>query len=142
MSITPAHGMPSPDDRTAAPAYGSSDHYGAPTYGGSAVPGLPAPQPPVYGSTGKPVAVVPAKTPAIAVLLSFIWLGAGHLYAGRTTEGLVLLGTNLFLILLLMVPLIGWVLAPLAWSGLFIYAAISSSNAVKWHNARFGMPRY
>jgi TM2 domain-containing membrane protein YozV len=119
------YGMPS-DDRAAGPVYGSSEHYGAPAY------------PPA----GQPLAVVPVKTPAIAVLLSFIWLGAGHLYAGRTTEGLVLLGVNLFLILLLMVPLIGWVLSPLAWVGLFIYAAISSSNAVKRHNARFGMPRY
>jgi len=130
MSITPAHGMPSDGQA----AY-NSDPYAA--------SGAPAP----YGAgsytpAGQPTAVVSLKTPGIAVLLSFLWLGAGHLYAGRTGVGLALIAIDLVLILLLMVPLIGWVLAPLGWLGLFIYAAISSSNAVKQHNARFGVTRY
>lgn len=140
MSITPTHGTPSPDE-AAQPAYGSSDPYGAQAY--SATPNLPAPHGAApYAPTGRPAAVVAVKTPGIAVLLTFLWLGAGHLYAGRTTTGLVLLGANLFLFLLLMVPLIGWVLAPLGWIALFIYAAISSSSAVKDHNARYGIARY
>jgi TM2 domain-containing membrane protein YozV len=88
------------------------------------------------------MAVVAAKTPAVAVLLSILWLGAGHLYAGRTALGLALMAVDVFLVLFLMVPLIGWVLAPLAWFGLCIYAAISSSNAVKRRNAQWGLPQY
>ena len=146
MSITPTQGTPSPDDQAAA--HGSSEFYGAQgygqqPYGASAVPGHAAPNGVApYAHTGQPAAVVPVKTPGIAVLLTFLWLGAGHLYAGRTTTGLALLGLNLFLFLLLMVPLIGWVLAPLGWIAAFIYAAISSSSAVKQHNARYGVAGY
>jgi TM2 domain-containing membrane protein YozV len=143
MSITPTHGTPSPDDQAAAPAYGSSEPYSAQAYGASATSGLPAAHGVApYAPTGQPAAVVAVKTPGIAVLLTFLWLGAGHLYAGRTTTGLALLGVNVFLFLLLMVPLIGWVLAPMAWIGLFIFAAISSAGAVKQHNARYGVTRY
>ena len=149
MSITPGSGMPSGDGewRNAAPQpwapqpSNGFDPYATPAQGVPAAYGQPAPM----GSNvpmGRPMATVSVKTPGIAILLSFIWLGAGHLYAGRTTQGLVLLGVNFFLLLFLMVPLIGWVLSPLAWIGLFVYAAISSSNAVKQHNAHWGMPRY
>jgi TM2 domain-containing membrane protein YozV len=145
--------MSSPDDRAmgpqnsqswgAGPAYGASDPYAAPAYGGPAAPGHPAVNSAAsFGATGQPAAVVAVKTPGIAILLSFIWLGAGHLYAGRTGLGLGLMAVNLFLLLFLMIPLIGWVLSPLAWIGLFIYAAISSNNAVKQHNARWGVARY
>jgi TM2 domain-containing membrane protein YozV len=82
------------------------------------------------------------KTPGIAVLLSFLWLGAGHLYAGKSGIGLALLATNFVLLLLALIPFVGWVLAPLGWIPLFIFAAISSSSAVKEHNARFGLARY
>ncbi len=131
MSITPAPETSSSDDWAAAPAHGS------------ATPGLPAP----HGAspsapTIQPTVVVSMKTPGIAILLSLLWLGAGHLYAGRTATGLALVVAELFLFLLLMIPLIGWVLAPLGWLGLFIFAAISSSNAVKKHNARLGVARF
>jgi TM2 domain-containing membrane protein YozV len=35
--------------------------------------------------------VVPAKSPGIAALLSFLWLGAGHLYTGSVAAGVILL---------------------------------------------------
>ena len=160
MSITPSSGASSPDGQNwdqgkgwgqqnpqsggqysgqPGRAQGGYDPYAVPGHG--AAPGYPAPHG-APGPQGRPVAVVNAKTPGLAVLLSFLWLGAGHLYAGRTTEGVVLLGVNFFLVLFLLVPLIGWVLSPLAWLGLFMYSAISSSNAVKQHNARWGVPRY
>src|SRR3954447_19590032 len=33
----------------------------------------------------------PRKSPKVALVLSFFWLGAGHLYAGRTSAGVALM---------------------------------------------------
>ena len=132
MSSTPAPGTPAHEGQAA---------YGSAPYGAPATPGLPVPQQ-AFPPAAQPTAVVAMKTPGIAVLLSFLWLGAGHLYAGKTGIGLALLATNFVLLLLALIPFVGWVLAPLGWIPLFIFAAISSSGAVKEHNARFGLARY
>lgn len=49
--------------------------------------------------TAAPAAPVHAKDPAIAVLLSFIWSGAGQVYAGATSRGIwmIVIGAILFL---------------------------------------------
>lgn len=116
--------------------YGSPGPYGGGPYG---VPGPYGGGP--YANPGPPAprAVVAAKTPGIAVLLTFLWLGAGHLYAGRTGTGVALLVTNVFLLILLAVPLVGWVLAPVLWVPLFVLAAVSAAGAVRAHNARWGV---
>ena len=104
--------------------------------------GHPGPFGNQYGNPGPlaPRAVVAAKTPGIAVLLSFLWLGAGHLYAGRTGAGVAFMVTNFFLVLFFfLIPLIGWVIAPLIWVPLFVVAAVTASGAVKAHNARWGI---
>jgi hypothetical protein len=88
------------------------------------------------------VVVVNAKTAGIAVLLTFLWLGAGHLYAGRTSTGVPLIILDLCLVVLAMIPLLGWILAPMIWFPCFIVAAISASAAVKTHNARWGITEY
>jgi hypothetical protein len=44
--------------------------------------------------------VVAAKSPGIAALLSFLWLGGGHLYAGAVGVGVTLMLVDGFLLLL------------------------------------------
>jgi len=94
-----------------------------------------------YGNPGfqAPHGVVAAKTSGIAVLLSFLLLGAGHLYAGRVGTGVAFMLTHFFLVLFLFIPFIGWLLAPMIWAGLFVVAAVTASGAVKAHNARWGI---
>ncbi|MGY2002805.1 hypothetical protein [Blastococcus sp. SYSU DS1024] len=89
----------------------------------------------------QPAAVVTAKTPGIAVLLSLLWMGAGHLYAGRIGPGIGFMTTGFFLWILWFIPLIGWVVAPLLWLPLFIVAACTAANAAREHNARWGVAR-
>jgi hypothetical protein len=45
-------------------------------------------------------------------------------------------------VVLAMIPLLGWILAPMIWFPCFIVAAISASAAVKTHNARWGITEY
>jgi len=114
--------------------------YGQPgPYGGAY--GNPGPYGGPYGNPGfqAPHGVVAAKTSGIAVLLSFLWLGAGHLYAGRTGAGLAFMVTNFFLVLFFLIPIIGWLIAPMIWVPLFVVAAVTASGAVKAHNARWGI---
>lgn len=46
-----------------------------------------------------PMAHADRKDPAIAVLLSFVWSGAGQVYAGATSRGIwmIVIGTILFI---------------------------------------------
>src|SRR3954451_8775807 len=65
-------------------------------------PACQAPQPQMMQLAAQtpyrpPVAMVSAKSPGIAVLLSFLWLGAGHLYANQTTAGVLLIVFDAFL---------------------------------------------
>ncbi|WP_432510440.1 hypothetical protein [Kineococcus sp. SYSU DK001] len=52
----------------------------------------PAPVPPYRPphQQVRPVVPVPAKTPGLAVLFSFLWLGAGNCYAGQVGLGVTL----------------------------------------------------
>lgn len=43
---------------------------------------------------------LPRKDPAIAVLLNFLWTGAGHVYAGSTNTGIVLIIISLIIFML------------------------------------------
>ncbi len=89
---------------------------------------------------GQPQAFVPAKTPGVAVLLSLLWLGAGHLYAGRTTTGIIFMVVNFFLALVSLIPFAFLLTVPV-WFGLFIAAAITSHGAAVAYNERLGIRR-
>ena len=108
------------------------------TYPGHA-PGSYGPYPPPgYGPVQYNVqyTVVSAKSGGVAVLLTFLWLGAGHLYLGRTTPGVLLLVLHFFLIFLLVIPILGWVLGFLGWVAAFIGASVSCSSIATEENAR------
>ncbi len=80
------------------------------------------------------IQVVPAKSPGVAVLLTFLWLGAGHLYAGSTGAGIALM-------------LLEFVLLPLAFLGVGIvlwvliapFAMFFAAQAAKAFNQRNGI---
>ena len=82
--------------------------------------------------------VVSPKSAGVAVLLTFLWLGAGHLYNGKVASGVTLMVVDAFLVLLFLVPIIGWVLAPMIWIPLFIVSAITANNAANDFNRRIG----
>lgn len=87
-----------------------------------------------------PQVVVTAKTPGIAVLLSFLWLGAGHLYAGRTTTGIMFMVANFMLVLVSFIPFAFLVTVPI-WIVLFIAAALTAHGAAVAYNQRWGIAR-
>jgi hypothetical protein len=78
------------------------------------------------------------KSTAVAILLNFLWLGAGNLYAGQVGLGIVLVCIDFFLVLssLLVITLI--VTVPL-WFVFFIVALLASTSAVDSYNAN--LPR-
>jgi TM2 domain-containing membrane protein YozV len=104
---------------------------------GPAVP-TPAPYPPHPPYTAPPLHVVPAKSPGLGVLLSFLWLGAGHLYIGKIGLGVGLIVFDFFLVLLSIIPFI-WVLTFPIWLITFIFVAINVSNEAKAFNHRNGI---
>jgi TM2 domain-containing membrane protein YozV len=92
----------------------------------------PAPYPPPA------LHVFPAKSPGIGVLLSFLWLGAGHLYVGKIGLGIGLIVFDFFLVLLSLIPFI-WILTFPIWLIAFIFVAINVSNEAKAFNRRNGI---
>lgn len=83
---------------------------------------------------------VPLKSKGIAVLLTFFWLGAGHLYADRIGTGIVLILIDMFLVFLAMTG-VGLIIAFPVWLILFMLAALLSVSAVDQCNAAAAMPR-
>jgi TM2 domain-containing membrane protein YozV len=109
------------------PPYGAPGGH-QPPYGGPWYP--QPPMPPVHHHH------VPEKSAGVAVLLTFLWLGAGHLYLNRVTPGVLLLVLDFFLVLFfLFVPFIGWILGFLGWLAAFIAAAVSCSSIAASENA-------
>jgi hypothetical protein len=73
---------------------------------------------------------------ALAILLSILWVGTGHFYAGRTDAvPIVLVCVNAFLILLTLFCFIGI----LFWIPLVIWACIDARNAALDFNRRHGL---
>ena len=99
-------------------------------------PPMPAPSP--YAQPyGMPVRSV--KSAGIAVLLTFFWLGAGHLYLDRVGTGLALMGAHFVVGLFLFV-----LFAPLGflvWLAAFITCAVVCSNLANQINAGTVPPR-
>ncbi|MFB9377577.1 hypothetical protein ACFFKU_14100 [Kineococcus gynurae] len=116
--------------------------------------GRPAPQPQAYRPVPgqqvgiypqQPMVVVPAKNPGLSVLFSFLWLGAGNLYAGQTALGVVLILTQLVcapLAWILVVSSLGLgaiVTVPI-WLAAFAVSAVTGFSACADHNRRLGLP--
>jgi hypothetical protein len=77
-----------------------------------------------------------AKSPLLAIVLSVLWLGAGHFYAGRTDSlPIVLAVLNGFLWLVTAFCLIGVI----PWIPLVIFAAIDARKAAIEFNHRHGL---
>lgn len=110
--VNPPHGAPPPG-------------YGAQPYG----------QP--YGHP-MPMHVVTAKSPGIAVLLSFLWLGAGNLYAGQTGLGVALIIIN-FPLAILGLTIFGLIIAFPIWLVLAIVGMALAAQGAKEFNQRNGI---
>jgi TM2 domain-containing membrane protein YozV len=74
----------------------------------------------------------PAKSAGVAVFLSFLWPGLGHLYVGDIGTGLALGFVNLFLAFLTL----AFILPALAAFGLWIVGMVMAANAAGAHNQR------
>lgn len=91
-------------------------------------------------SPGQPIQIVsiPAKSPGIAVLLSFIWLGAGHLYANKVGTGSLLVIFDFFLLLLALTG-VGLLVAVPIWLVAAPCVMLLSAGAVNSFNRRNGL---
>ena len=104
---------------------------------------FPQPQgfpPPPQIPGGRPPAGAPPKSPGIAVLLSFLWLGAGHLYAEKVGTGVVLLIWN-FLLVVLGFTFVGLIVAFPLWLVSAPIVMILASSAANRFNERHGFRR-
>ncbi len=99
-------------------------------------PGTPYPMAPYQPN---PYAVRAPKSAGIAVLLTFLWIGAGHLYLDRMGTGLALMAGHFFIgffLFFLFFPL-GFV----AWLAAVICCAVWCSNLAGQINAGTVPPR-
>ncbi|MBB5955070.1 TM2 domain-containing membrane protein YozV [Saccharothrix tamanrassetensis] len=99
------------------------------------------PQPVQYGGYGAPMpirGVVTAKSPGIAVLLSFLWLGAGNLYAGQTALGIILIIVN-FPLAILAMTVLGLIIAFPVWLILAVLGMVMAAQGAKDFNHRNGI---
>ncbi|MEZ0165492.1 hypothetical protein AB2L27_12055 [Kineococcus sp. LSe6-4] len=108
----------------------------------------PQPPPPgplqPYGQAPRPVVPVPAKTPGLAVLLSFLWLGAGNCYAGQ-----VGLGVTFIVAQVVCAPIAAFLAALTAgfslvltvpvWIAAFAVSAATGYARCRAHNAALGI---
>ncbi len=133
---TPAPGVYAPQPYPSQP-YAQQPYIQQPYAQQPYAPQPYAPQP--YGAPYPPVAVRPMKSAGIAVLLSFLWIGAGHLYLDRIGTGLVLMGAHFFVGFLLFV--LFFPLAFLVWLAAFITCAVVCSNLAHQINAGTVPPR-
>jgi TM2 domain-containing membrane protein YozV len=111
---------------------------GAPTCGTCGCRTAAAPAAPYAPVAGQPVVVVAAKSAGIAVLLTLLWLGAGHLYAGKIGAGIALVVFDLVLAMLA-ATLFGLIIAVPVWMVTFAIAAFLAANAVSEFNRRNGI---
>lgn len=96
---------------------------------------MPPSLPPGHDGT---VRLVTAKSPGIAVLLSLLWLGAGHLYVGKIGAGIALIVLDFFLFVLSFTVL-GLIISIPVWLITFVIVAILASQAAKDFNRRNGI---
>ena len=102
---------------------------------------MSAPQPlPPQPLPPQPAArvLVPAKSPGVAVLLTFLLLGAGHLYVNKVGAGVALIVFDLFL-LLISLSVFGLIVSVPVWFVAFAIAATTSASAASRWNASAGL---
>ncbi len=80
---------------------------------------------------------VPAKSPAIAVLLSLVWFGAGHFYANQPGAGIALFLYGGFLGLLA-ITFFGLIIAVPLWLISAPIVAVTAAAAANSYNRRIG----
>jgi TM2 domain-containing membrane protein YozV len=113
----------------------------APQFGPGSHGPAPVPGPPMHPQQqyARPTTVmITPKSPGIAVLLSFLWLGAGHLYCNRIGVGIALMIWDAFLILLSL-TLIGWIISGPLWVVSVIPVMILAAKAATKSNERNGL---
>jgi TM2 domain-containing membrane protein YozV len=141
IASLPAAGTPCPrcSPYGTAPAPGFPQMpYQAP-YQGMPQPPMPYHPTPYQPWQPAPYAVRPVKSSGVAVLLTLLWIGAGHLYLDRVGTGLVLMGAHFvlgFMLFFLFAPL-GF----LVWLGAVIGCCIWVSNLTAQINAGTVPPR-
>lgn len=86
----------------------------------------------------QPTAVVTAKSAGLAVLLTIVWLGAGHLYAGRVATGIALMLFDSILVLLAF-SLLGIIIAVPVWIVAAPITMVFAASAASAFNRRNGI---
>lgn len=99
-----------------------SPDYGQP-YGG------PAP----YGFYAQPMPTASPKSPGVAVILSILIPGLGHLYSGNPLSA-VFWFVSAAISAMLIAVFIGFLLLPAVWLGAIIHAYISTANFNSRHH--------
>ena len=78
------------------------------------------------------------KSPGLAIFLSFIWPGVGHLYAGRDTEKGIVFTCISGLCFLLSWTIIGLIITVPVWFGTAVYTMIDVNRVMKRQNRAVG----
>lgn len=73
-------------------------HPAVPAQTGRAATPYPVPVPQGFSQYQQPVMVMAPKSAGLAVFFTFLWLGVGHLYAGKTGAGIALVLLDLFVL--------------------------------------------
>jgi TM2 domain-containing membrane protein YozV len=84
-----------------------------------------------YGGRGNE-----AKSAGLAIFLSFLWPGAGHLYVGGDNEKGIIFTCISGLCFLISLTIIGLVLTVPVWFGTAIYTMIDSNRLAQARNAQ------
>lgn len=115
--------------------YGTgAPHHGAPGHG-------VVPQQAPHGAhayypylPGRPLPTAPPKSPGVAVILSLLITGLGHLYTGNPVAA-VLWFLGAFVAAMLITVGIGLLLLPCVWVGAAVHAHVSASAYNHRHHA-------
>ena len=109
-------------------------------------PPQPPPPGPVQpsGQAPRPVVLVPAKNPGLAVLFSFLWLGAGNCYAGQVGLGVAFIVAQVVcapVAALLAAVTVGFslFLTVPVWVAALAVSAATGYARCKAHNAAWGL---
>jgi len=78
------------------------------------------------------------KDASIAVLLSFLWTGAGQVYAGSITGGIILICINFFFFLLALGTGGGFLCISFPF---WVWGMFNAASQAREHNERYGPAR-
>ncbi|MCW3101320.1 MAG: hypothetical protein JWL77_6938 [Chthonomonadaceae bacterium] len=97
------------------------------------------PADPVFTPGGGMVLPAQPKSSGVAIILSFLWPGAGHLYAADNDKAIAFLVISA-ICFLISLTIIGLVITIPVWLGCAIYTMIDSSHAADRYNQRLANP--